>query len=282
MFEFNLSVVQASRKSIRRSQVRSRLQDSLFVLALVSLLGGTSAVSEEITKSDIEFLVDRIFVTAMADSKEGCAYTVRTTIGDGNETRERYDPYFDDEQAWSLVSVNGAVPTAKQLDRYEPDKRLRHPAVLSFDFIDSSTIKFVEQTPEELEFSFELSRELQFEDETSINNTVLINPISAQINEIRRKSTETFKVGKFARVFEFEAIDRFEFEEETQSVVLTASSIRLRARTGELIVDQTIRRTFSEFDCSTVPVDVPVRLREDPQEEQDQLFIEPRPTVLDP
>ena len=279
---FNLSVVQSSRNSIRRSLVRIDPHVILFVLALVSVLGGSALVSEEISQSDIEYLVERIFAAPTSDSKEGCAYTVRTTDSDGNERRERYDPYFNDEQSWSLVSINGAVPTAEQLDAYDPGKWSRHPAVVTFDFIDKTTIEFVEQTTEELKFSFQLSGELEFENEYSIENTMLIDPISAQVNEIRRKSTETFRVAKFARVFEFEAIDSFKFEEETQSVVLTANSVRLRARTGELVVDQTIQRAFSEFDCSTVPVEMPTTLREDPQEEQDQLFIEPMPTVLDP
>lgn len=279
---FNLSVVQSSRNSISRSLVRNRPQDTLFVLALISVLGGSAVVSEEISKSDIEYLVERIFEAPTSDSKEGCAYTVRSTDRVGNERRERYDPYFNDEQAWSLVSINGAVPTVEQLDGYEPSTWSRHPAVVSFDFIDNTTIEFVEQTSEELKFSFQLRSELEFANEQSIENTMLIDPISAQVNEIRRKSTETFRVAKFARVFEFEAIDSFGFEEETQSVVLTESRVRLRARTGELVVDQSIQRTFSEFDCSTVPVEMPPTLREDPQEEQDQLFIEPMPTVLDP
>ena len=279
---FNLSVVQASRNSIRRNLVRIRPHVILLVLALVSVLSGSALVSEEISKSDIEYLVDRIFAAPTSESKEGCAYTVRSTDKDGNEKRERYDPYFNDEQVWSLVSINGAVPTAEQLDGYEPSTWSRHPAVVSLDFIDNTTIEFVGQTSEELKFSFQLRGELEFAKEKSIENTMLIDPISAQVNEIRRKSTETFRVAKFARVFEFEAIDSFEFEEETQSVVLTASRVRLRARTGELVVDQTIQRAFSEFDCSTVPVEMPPTLREDPQEEQDQLFIEPMPTVLDP
>ena len=272
----------ASRNSIRWSKVRNRPQVYLCVLALASLLCCTSIVSQEITKSDIDYLIDRVFANPVSDPKESCAYTVRTTSGDGYETRERYDPYFDDEQAWSLVSVNGAAPTAEQLDGYAPGKRSRHAAVLSFDFIDNASIEFVEQTSDELKLSFDLSGTHQFENEDSIENTMLVDPISAQVNEIRRKSTETFRVGKFAKVFEFETIDKFEFEEETESVVLAMNSVRLRARTGELNVDQFVQRVFSEFDCSTVPVEVPASLREEPQKESDPLFIDPPPPVLDP
>lgn len=239
-------------------------------------------MSEEISESDIEYLVDRIFETPNSDPLAGCAYTVQTTDGDGNERRERFDPYFDDEQAWSLVSLNGATPSAEQLDAYEPAKSPRHPAALSFDFIDDTTIEFVEQSPGELKFSFELSKELQFENEHSIENTMLIDPITTQINEIRRKSTETFKVGKFAKVFEFETIYKFEFEEETQSVVLVMSSVRLRARTGELVVDQFIQRKFSEFDCSTVRAEVPESHQEGSEQDRDQFFLEPRSPELDP
>lgn len=246
------------------------------------MLCGLTSVSEEISKSDIEYLVDRIFETLTSDPLEGCAYTVQTTDGDGNERRERYDPYFDNERAWSLVSINGAAPSAEQLDAYEPAKGPRHPAAISFDFIDDTTIKFVEQTPHELKFSFELSSELQFENEHSIENTLLIDPISAQINEIRRQSTETFKVGKFAKVFEFETIYKLEFEEETQSVVLVMSSVRLKARTGELVVDQFIQRNFSEFDCSTVRAEVPETHQEGSQPDRDQFFLEPRSPELDP
>ena len=272
----------ASWNSIRRSKVRNRSQAYLCVVALASVLGCTAIVSQEITKSDIDYLIDHIFANPVSDPKESCAYTVRTTSGDGYETRERYDPYFDDEQAWSLVSVNGAAPTAEQLDGYAPGRRSRHPAVLSFDFIDNASIEFVEQTSDELKLSFDLSSTHQFENEDSIENTMLIDPISAQVNEIRRKSTETFRVGKFAKVFEFETIDKFEFEEETESVVLAMNSVRLRARTGELNVDQFVQRVFSEFDCSTVPVEVPASLREEPQKESDPLFIDPPPPVLDP
>lgn len=246
------------------------------------MLCGLTSVSEEISKSDIEYLVDRIFETPTSDPLEGCAYTVQTTDGDGNERRERYDPYFDDERAWSLVSINGAAPSAEQLDAFQPVKGPRHPAAISFDFIDDTTIKFVEQTPEELKFSFELSSELQFENEDSIENTMLIDPISAQINEIRRKSTETFKVGKFAKVFEFETKYKFEFEEETQTVVLVMSTVRLKARTGELVVDQFIQRNFSEFDCSTVRAEVPATHQEGSQQDRDQFFLEPRSPELDP
>lgn len=278
----NLSVVQTSQSAMRRSRVRNPPHNSLFVLVLVSVLGGSAAVSAEVTESDIEYLIDRVFDRPVENSKEGCAYTVRTTTGSGNERLERYDPFFEDEQAWSLVSINGTAPTAEQLDKYEPAKRSRHPAVITFDFIDNTSLEFVEQTSDELKFSFELRGELGHENENLVENTLFIDPISAQINEIRRKSTESFRVATFARVYEFEAIDTFDFEAETQSVVLATSSVRLRARTGELVVDQSVQRTFSEFDCSTVPVEVPTVLQEDSQEVQDQLFVEPRPAGLDP
>ena len=254
---FNLSVVQTSQSAMRRSRVRNPPHNSLFVLVLVSVLGGSAAVSAEVTESDIEYLIDRVFDRPVENTKEGCAYTVRTTAGDGNQILERYDPFFGDEQAWSLVSIDGATPTAEQLDKYEPSKRSRHPAVVTFDFIDNTSLEFAEQTSSELKFSFELRGELGHENAHLVENTLFIDPISAQINEIRRKSTESFRVAKFARVYEFEAIDTFDFEAETQSVVLATSSVRLRVRTGELVVDQSVQRTFSEFDCSTVPVEVP-------------------------
>ncbi|MCY3885148.1 MAG: hypothetical protein OXG24_09585 [Gammaproteobacteria bacterium] len=278
----NLSFVQSIWNTNARSFVVRTPTTLLYWLTVAVIICYPTKLVPEVTTADIEYLVDRAFKTTANNSFEKCAYTVRTTDGTGSEKQERFDPYFGDEQAWSLVSTNGTAPTAKQLDGYEPSESLRHPAVLSFDFIDTSTLKFVAQESNDLRFSFELASELRFENDTLIANTVVIEPVSAQIKEIRRASSEAFRVAKFAKVLEFEAIDRFRYEDETKALVLQSSSVRLKARSGEYRVDQSIQRAYSEFDCSTTPIEVPPTNQENPSEEEFDLFIESEPNTLDP
>ncbi len=225
------------------------------LLSTVVWAAGINA--SEFTGAKLDSILENALRSSPAESFKLCAYTLRT-IGLQSEMEERYDPYFSDTHTWSLVSVDGNIPTAEQLDQYLPKRHQRHPAFVSFEFIDVESIELVEQTSEGfLRFSFEWTTQSDEISHDSVSNTLLVDPARSRILEIRRESVEEFRVGTFLKVLEFETFDGFRFDQQTQSVVLQESRVHLVARSGRQRMDQSVKREFSELDCSTVPIEVP-------------------------
>lgn len=227
------------------------------MLGIFLVLGVIRTAATSIFDYDVDQLMETALQSSPSTSLERCAYTLQTTKSNGELMKERFDPYFGDDKAWSLLSVNGTVPTAEQLDQYVPQERKRHPAVVSFEFIDRSTLEFMEDSAQGFVFSFDIvgSNDGRQED---IVNSILIDPLSAQVKEVRRLAKSEFRVGSFAKVLEFETVSVFRYDNETRTVVLDMNSTHLKARTGEQTINQSLRLDFTELDCSTVPVDTPV------------------------
>ena len=115
---------------------------AVYVFVIVPIpLAATQPVADELHN-----LLRSALQTPTPTSNELCAYSMRTTRPNGDLVQERFDPYFGDRKAWSLVSIAGSTPTAEQLDQYEPPRRQRHPAVISFQFIDMKSLELTEET----------------------------------------------------------------------------------------------------------------------------------------
>lgn len=238
--------------NVRRANsiVRNVLQVCLLALLPIPL-AATQPVADELHN-----LLRVALQTPTPTSNELCAYSMRTTNPNGDLVQERFDPYFGGSEAWSLVSIAGSAPTAEQLDQYEPPRRQRHPAVISFQFIDMNSLELIEETVAGMVFSFDVEQELIHSANSVIKNTLLFDPITAQVKQIRRVSDTDFRVGKFAKISEFESTSTFRRDSETKSLVLSSSTTRLKSRIGRETIDQRLHIEFDEFDCSTVPVEV--------------------------
>lgn len=204
---------------------------------------------------DVRNLLEYALQTSTHASNELCAYSMRTSSMNGHVVQERFDPYFGNDKAWSLVSIDGNAPNAEQLDLYEPPLRERHPAVVSFQFIDIASLKFIEETGAGMLFSFDVVATLRHKSLSAIENTLVFDPVTEQVKQIRRVSDSDFRVGKFAKIFEFEAVSTFRRDNETKSTVLWTSTTRLKSRIGREVIDQELHIEFDELDCSTVPVE---------------------------
>ena len=238
--------------NVRRANsiVRKVLQVCLLAVLPIQLLASQPSADE------LHNLLRVALQTLTPSSNELCAYSMRTTNPNGDLVQERFDPYFGDREAWSLVSIAGNAPTAEQLDQYEPPLRQRHPAVISFQFIDMESLELIEKTAAGVVFSFDIEPGLGQSANSVTKNTLLIDPITAQVKQIRRVSDADFRVGKFAKISEFESTSTFRRDTETKSLVLSSSITRLKSRIGRETIDQRLHIEFDEFDCSTVPVEV--------------------------
>ena len=240
--------------SLKVRAVNTTLRNVLLVCLLALLPSQLLATQPSI--EELHNLVRVALQTSTPASNELCAYSMRTTGPNGDLVQERFDSYFGDNKAWSLVRVAGSAPTAEQLDHYEPPLRQRHPAVVSFQFIDMESLELTEETAAGLVFSFDVEPGLGHSANSVIKNTLLVDPITAQLKQIRRVSDADFRVGKFAKISEFESTSTFRRDSETKSLVLSSSTTRLKSRIGRETIDQRLHIEFDEFDCSTVPVEV--------------------------
>ena len=101
-------------------------------------------------------IVEQAFANISHDYHENWAFTESETE-DGVTTVGRYDPRLPNDTRWTLLSIEGRVPTADEIDDYRDDREDEFhddDDDNEIDFIDFDTLKVVEETDEYWLFNF--------------------------------------------------------------------------------------------------------------------------------
>ena len=107
------------------------------ILVAALLFPGTTQAEESYSA-----LLDEAIEAIDWEFESEWAFT-ETSLSEERLLVRRYDPRLDDDKRWSLISVDGHEPTAKEVKKYARDKDDRS------DLSDSDTIKVVD--PDSLE-----------------------------------------------------------------------------------------------------------------------------------
>ena len=193
----------------------------MLILLWFSVSNVGLAQAQEIA-SNQKKLLDAVFRELNTDARtlQNCAYTQQTTIKDVGSMQERYDPNIGLGLEWQLLRVNGQDPTDRQLNDYEPKPRKRHPVVLNFDFIDTDSLKFLDQSQSSLKFSYSVVPETSKRLSQFVSHELTIDAETRQLLELKSFASESFRIQPWMHIQEYENVSTFRFEEQTNSSVL--------------------------------------------------------------
>jgi hypothetical protein len=130
---------------------------------VIPIIAALSAAATAIAQENADAIKQRILAQAQSVSADDYAFTrtVRTegTMGGKNDQTvnvEKYDPTKPADSRWSLVSVNGAAPSAEALNRFRKEAQKRRvpgyhrlanylgsPATASDDARGRTVLRFV-------------------------------------------------------------------------------------------------------------------------------------------
>lgn len=216
---------------------------ALILVTALFFIGTTQA------EDDYSALLDEAINAIDWEFEDEWAFT-ETSLSEEQLFVRRYDPRLDDDKRWSLISIDGHEPTAKEAKKYARDKDDRG------DLSDSGTIKIVdpdsldllEETDEYWLFSF-----VPDDDEELFNENVdaRIKIIKAghylEFVDIRNHSE--IKAGFGTRISEF--VMRFEYGPAAKDGPIVPQAIKMHV-TGRALLfigfDETGLTSYGDFE----------------------------------
>ena len=237
----------------------------MLILLWFSVISVHLAQAQEIERSH-KNLLDTVFRELKTNVRalQTCAYTQQTTITDVGSMQERFDPNIGLGLEWQLLQVNGQDPTDKQLNDYEPKPRKRHPAVLNFDFIDTDSLKFLDQSQSRLNFSYTVAPEISNDQRQFVSHQLTLDAETRQLLELKSFATESFRIQPWMHIQEYKSVSTFRFEEQINSSVLETVRFILKAKSGKRTIEREITKQFSNLVCADPSADLePIDLDRD-------------------
>ncbi len=251
-----------------------------YLLLTVTLLWSSLNVIAQPSEADISYMIERAFVSNPNPIQilTNCAYTQNTEVAGIGTMTERFVPNLAEDQPWQLIETNGEELSIEQLVQYVPLSRKRHPAIVDVTQIETESLNFVEETDEGMKFAFKRRDRESWFDAGSIENTVIINPFLGDLVEIRRRAKEPFRVQPWMKVEEYDHISTFQYNEETEGIVLESLELKIAVRSGRETLERILRVDFEEFDCDLTPdvLNQPRRNFSFPPSSDDFIFDVPR------
>ena len=162
---------------------------------------------------------------------------------------ERFDPYFEGENPWSLIQIDGAQPTVEQLDSYRPIERERHPAILQFELIDPTTLQGLSLVGNKANYKFRTRHEFSATMNMQVEGTMAVDLFAEEISEMRIAAPKPFRINDLTKIEQFDQLMRFKYE-PLVGPVLSLLVVRLSGQTMGEKFDGSLSFEFEDFDCS--------------------------------
>lgn len=216
-------------------------------MVLFCVLSGIAS-ARTISQAELE-LLERVLASQTDPERLGCSYTLHSNDEQRGAVSERFDPYFENENPWSLIQIDGAQPTVDQLDSYQPIARERHPAILQFDLIDRSTLESLSVVANRANYKFRIRPEYSQALSANTEGTMVVNLFTEELSEIRIVAPEPFRINGLTKIERFDQFMRFNYE-PLVGPVMELLVVRIGGRTMGEKFESSINLEFDDFDCS--------------------------------
>ena len=191
-----------------------------------------------------------------------CAYSAKSDTNRYGKRVEQFIPKNEpiregedpDQVGWTLISVEGKSPSARQLENYRHSGGSLYPHNELVGMIDFSRLEVAERTSERVVFESRPTRAFLDDEkagflEDHVTITFVIELKNNRLDFLTTKLDAPIKPNAFMRVHEFDQYLDFNYLPEVGEVVLT--ELRMRADVKFVVV----RRKFhlyaelSDFSC---------------------------------
>ncbi len=214
-----------------------------------------SAVSAAAADVDYLALLEEATAEIADDFRDNWAYTETATSSE-NTRVGRYDPSRQEGKRWTLVSVDGRVPKAKETKKFLKEKKKEEeraekdgdsgPASIAEDV---KNIRLVKETDEFWILGFTPKAEGEFKKVMSkLEGRIKIEKSERVPKYISIRSNKSFKPNFATRIYRFTM--KFDFGKATEEgpLVITSMDFDINLKTvGVIKIDEKVLVTFSEY-----------------------------------